>query len=203
MFARSIAVVGAASVFAAMAGTDADASGRHRGSSCSTCYQKVMTPPVYRTVVEKVLVQAAHCTTVQTPPVYGTQPRHVVLEPTRQVSRYQPAVYGRVRVQHLVSPAHTKWVYKRGRHGAQYRCAVDVPAKYRSSRQKVQVRPAAQWIETRPAVTGVVQQRVMISPGTSRQVCQPAIYKTVSRQVMVSPGTEQWVPAARRARRHW
>ncbi|MDH3579013.1 MAG: hypothetical protein OEM91_00100 [Hyphomicrobiales bacterium] len=197
MFARSIAVLGATIVGGGVASTAAEAFGRHHGCCQTTaCYQKVVSAPVYKTVMTKVMVQPARCTNVQTPPVYGTQPQRVVLEPARQYTRSAPPVYGRVRVTEMVHPGHTKWKHKRGCCGVEYKCAVTVAPKYRTTSRRVQVRPASAWIETKPAVTGIVHRQVVISPGSVRKVCHPAVYKTVAKQVLVSAGTEQWVPAA-------
>ncbi len=195
MFARSIAVLGAAA--AVMTSAEAGAFGRNKGCCQPTvCYQQVVTPPVYKTVMERVLVQPAHCTHVRTPPVYGTKAQTVVVEPARQVARVTPAVYGKVRTTEMVRPGYTKWKHRRGRCGEHYKCAVQVPPKYRTVKRCVEVQPARHWVETKPAVMGVVHRRVMISPGSVRKVCHPAVYKTVARQVMVSPGSTQLVPAS-------
>lgn len=195
MFIRWLSIFGAAAAFLAVHSADAEAFGRyHGGGKYMTCYKKVVTPPVYRTVAERVMVTPASCTQLQTPPVYGTVAQRVVVQPSYQIARTRPAVYGRVQVTRQVRPARTRWV-RRGCRGADYKCAVTTPAKYRSRSKRVMVQPAQNWVETRPAVTGVVHQRVVLRAGTVRQVCQPAVYRTVTRQVMVSPGTEQWVLA--------
>ena len=201
MIARSIVVLGAA--LAVMTTADANAFGRKHGCcQPKVCYKKVVTPPVYKTVMERVLVQPARCTNVHTPPVYGTKPQTVVVEPERQVARVIPAVYGKVKTTELVRPGYTKWKHKRGRCGVHYKCAVEVPPKYRKVKRCAVVQPARYWVETKPAVMGIVHRRVMIHPGSVRKVCHPAVYKTVARQVMVSPGSEHWVSATRGRRCH-
>ncbi|GBE43632.1 hypothetical protein BMS3Bbin10_01712 [bacterium BMS3Bbin10] len=195
MFIRSLSIFGAAAAFLAVQSADAEAFGRHHGGGkYKTCYKKVVTPPIYRTVTERVMVSPASCTQLRTPPVYGTVAQQVVVQPSYQVVRTKPAVYGRVRVTRQVRPARTRWV-RRSCRGADYRCAVTTPAKYRTRSKRVMVEPAQNWVETRPAVTGVVERRVVLRAGTVRQLCQPALYRTVTRQVMVSPGRVQWVPA--------
>lgn len=197
MFARSIAVLGAATMIVASSGGVADAFGKRRGCCQTTaCYQKVVSPPVYRTVMETVMVQPERCTVVQTPPVYQTQHQQVVVQPARQVVHSTPAVYGKVRVQEQVSPGYTKWKHKRGCCGVQYKCAVAVAPRYRTRSQRVEIQPASHRVETRPAVMGTVARQVMVSAGTARRVCQPPVYQQVARQVLVSAGTEQWVPVA-------
>lgn len=199
MFARSIAVLGAATMIVASAGADAEARGGRRGCcQTTTCLQRVVSPPVYRTVMETVMVQPERCSIVQTPAVYQTQHQQVVVQPERQVVHSTPAVYGRVRVTEQVSPGYTKWRTRRGCCGVQYRCAVNVAPRYRTRRQRVEIQPAAHRVEVLPAVTGTVARQVMVNPGTSRRVCQPPVYRQVARQVLVSAGTEQWVPVAHR-----
>ncbi len=194
MLFRSLAICGAAAAFVGMASVEADAFGRyHRGGKIVTCYKKVSTPPVYRTVMTRVMVRPSSCSQVSTPPTYGVQAHEVVVRPSYQVVHSKPAVYGRVKVVKQVRPARTRW--KRSRCHGEYKCAVTTPAKYRTRTKRVMVEPRQNWVETRPAVKGVVHQKVMVHPGTVRQVCQPAVYETVAKQVLVSPGTSHWVPA--------
>ncbi len=196
MFIRSLSIFGAAAAFLAVQGADAGASSlKYSGNGkYRVCYKRVVSPPVYRTVTERVMVSPASCTQQRTPPVYGTTQRQVVVKPAYQVVRTKRAVYGRVQVTKQVRRARTRWV-RRGCRGADYKCAEITPAKYKTKSKRVLVEPARNWVETRPAVTGVVQERVVIRAGTVRQVCRPAVYQTVTRQVMVSPGREQWVLA--------
>lgn len=197
MFVRTLAIFGAVSLFVAAHASEADAFGRHhRSGGYKTCYKKVTTPPVYQTVMKRVVVRPASCAQHRTPPTYGTVAQEVVVQPARQVVHHKPAVYGRVKEVREVRPARTHWVRGRGCHGADYKCAVTKPAKYRTRTKRVMVEAGHNWVETKPAVKSVVHRQVVVNPGTVRQVCQPAVYGTVAQQVMVSPGTEQWVPVA-------
>ncbi len=195
MFVRSLAYIGAAAAFVAVNSADADAFFRgHRGGKTVTCYKRVMTPAVYKTVMKQVMVRPASCSQHRTPATYGTVAQQVMVQPARQVVHTKPAVYGRVQVTKQVRPARTRWM-RRSCHGGGYRCAVTTPAKYRTRSKRVMMQPSQNWVETRPAVMGVQHRQVMISPGTVKQTCQPAVYQTVAQRVLVSPGTEQWVPA--------
>lgn len=198
MFARSIAIAGAAAIAAGVAGSDAQAFGRHHKRCCqpTVCYKQVMSPPVYKTVMVRVMVRPETCTDLQTPPVYGVKPERVLLQPERRVAHYTPAVHEWVRETYLARPGYTKWKTRRGCCGELVKCAIDVPPLYRSRARRVEVTPASHWVETRPAVTGVIERRVMIRPGSVRRVCQPPVYEMVPKQVLVSPGTAHWVPVA-------
>ncbi len=194
MFIRSLSVLGAAAVMLAAYSADAFGKG-YRGGKYKVCYRKVVIPPVYRTITEQVMVAPASCAQYRTPPAYGVTAREVVVQPATQVVHSKRAVYGSVQETRMVRPARTRWTRQRC-DGAEYRCAVTTPAKYRTRTKRVLIAPRSTWVETRPAVMGVVQQRVMLHPGSVRQVCQPALYQTVTRQVMVRPASVQWVPAA-------
>lgn len=197
MFVRSLALLGAVTLFVAAQAPEANAFGRHHQSgSYKTCYKRVTTPPVYQTVMKQVVIRPASCSQYRTPPTYGTVAQEVVVQPAHQVVHYTPAVYGRVDVVKQVRPERTRWVSGRGCHGDDYRCAVTKPAKYRTRSKRVVVEASQNWVETRPAVKSVVHRQVVLNSGAVRQVCQPAEYGTVAQQVMVSPGTEQWVPVA-------
>ena len=204
MLVRSMAVLGATALFAAASTADADAFGRHHrhGGKIKTCYKKVVTPPVYKTVMRQVMVSPPSCSSYRTPPTYGTVAHKVVVQPSTQVVHTKPAVYGRVEVVKQVRPARTRWSRSRCHGGGEYRCAITTPAKYRTRTKRVMVQPSQSWVETRPAVHGVVHKQVMLSAGEVKQVCQPAVYKTVAEQVMVSPGSAQWVPVAHSGHSH-
>ena len=195
MFVRSMTIFGAVAIIAGLTSADADAFGRYsRGGKYMTCYKKVVTPPVYRSVTERVLVTPATCSNYRTPPTYGTAAQQVVVKRATQVVHTERAVYDKVHVTKMVRPARTRWVRRHCRGGG-YKCAVTTPPKYRTRSQRVMIHPRQKWVETRPAVTRVVHRKVMLSPGQVRQVCRPAVYRTVVRQVMVSAGTVHWVPA--------
>ncbi len=195
MFIRSLTIIGAAAAMLAMNSADADAFGRHHASGkYMTCYKKVVTPAVYRSVTERVMVTPASCSQYRTPPTYGSVAQQVVVKPSRQVVHTKRAVYGRVQVTKQVRPAKTRWV-RRYCRGGDYKCAVTTPAKYRTRSKRVMIHPRQKWVETRPAVTRVVHRQVIVDPGQVRQVCKPAVYRSVVRQVMVRAGTEHWVLA--------
>lgn len=195
MFARSIALLGAATLFAGLAGADAQAFGKRHGCcQPKTCYKKVVSPPVYKTVMKKVMVRPERCSKVRTPPVYETRRRRVMVKPERRVVHRTPPVYDRVKVRQKVRPGYTRWKTRRGCCGVEYKCAVHVPPKFRTRKQRVKVREASSRVEVRPAVYKTVKRKVMVRPGRTRRVCEPPVYRTVPRKVMVRPGKARWVP---------
>lgn len=193
MFARSLALLGAALVFSGLASAGADAGFRRGCCQPTVCYQQVSTPPVYETVTEKVMVQPERCTMIQSPPVYRSEPRQVVLQPERKVVHTTPAVYGKVAETVMVRPGYMKTKRRRGPCGSVTCASVMVAPKYKTRCRKVVVQPASYSVEVKPAVTGIVHRKVLVSEGSTRRVCHPPVYKMVSRQVMVSPGSTQMV----------
>ncbi len=196
MFVRCLAIFGAVAAFVAVNSADAGAFFRgHRGGKIVTCYKRVMTPAVYKTVMTRVMVTPASCSQYRTPATYGTVAHQVVVQPAYQVVHSKPAVYGRIQVTKQVRPARTRWM-RRGCRGEGYRCSVTTPARYRTRSKRVMMQPSQNWVETRPAVMGVEHRQVMLSAGTVKQVCQPAVYENVAQRMLVSAGTEQWVRVA-------
>jgi len=195
MIFRSLTIFSAAAAILAANSADANAFGRyHGGGKYMTCYKKVVTPPLYRSVTERVMVSPATCSQFRTPPTYGTIAQEVVVRPSAQIVHTKRAVYGRVQVTRQVRPAKTRWVRRHCR-GGDYKCAVTTPPKYRTHSMRVMIQPRQKWVVSRPAVKHVVHRQVVLNPGQVRQVCKPAVYRTVVRQVMVRAGTERWVPA--------
>lgn len=200
MFARSIAIFSAALVFSGMAVSQADAWSRGAKSSkrvagcCAktSCYKKVVRPAVYKTVVNKVLVEPARCSSHHEPAVYRTETHRVLVKPEERIVHTTPAQYGTVHVNELVNPGYSHWQHSYS-HGSEYRCLVEVPAQYRVRTEQVLVREASHYVETRPAITDVVKRKVLVAPAVSRKFCKPAIYKKVVRKVLVQPASEKWV----------
>lgn len=199
MIARSLTLIGAAAVFATVAGTDIQAgSGHHKrvaGYKTHSCMKRVRTPDVYETRKRKVMVSRGHCTRKRTPAVYGWKQVSVVQKRARTVRHRSPAVYKTVTEQKMVRGAHTRWVHKRkGRD--RYKCKVTVPAKYRTVKRRVMVSPRKTWTEKVPAVMGYKKVRTMVSRGKSERMCTPPVYKWVERKVRVKRGHHTWVKSA-------
>jgi len=88
MLIRSLSVLGAAAAVLTVYSADAGAFGlHHRGGKYMTCYKKAVTPPVYKTVAQRVM-----------------------LHPGTVKQACQPAVYQTVTRQVMVSPGSAQWV---------------------------------------------------------------------------------------------
>ncbi|WP_421983877.1 hypothetical protein [Roseibium sp.] len=70
---------------------------------------KVQHPAVYKTVSERVQVQAASKVAVRHPAIYSTVKEKVMLQPASSHVIREPAVYKTVSRQVMVEPARTVW----------------------------------------------------------------------------------------------
>jgi hypothetical protein len=167
------------------------------GGGCTTCYQKVVTPPVYRTVPETVMVRPAQTVAHRTPAEYGTVHEKVLVRPAQTVARHIPAVMGSVAETVMVSPARKEWQVTVDAHGRKIGCWVKIPAQYATQHRTVVVRPASVAHDVIPAQYGVQARTVMTRPAQVHHQVIPAEFATRHRTEMVQPATASWQPLGR------
>jgi len=107
----------------------------------SECYRHVVTPPVYDTVQETMLVR-----------------------PPRTVYRTTPTVYDTVSERVMVSPGGRFWQTSRGPGGELIGCWVTTPPRFAVRTRTVLVRPAQSIPETIPPEYASVSRRVLVAP---------------------------------------
>jgi hypothetical protein len=168
------------------------------GGGCKTCYKEVVTPPVYRSVTEQVLVRPAQTVAHTTPAQYGVVHERVVLRPAQTVARHIPAVTQTVAETVMVAPARKEWQVTVDAHGRKIGCWVKVPAQYATQHRTVVVRPASVAHEVIPAVYGTQARTVMVRPALVHHQVIPAEYGVRHRTEMVSPGSAHWQPIGHR-----
>jgi hypothetical protein len=167
------------------------------GGGCKTCYEKVVTPPLYRTTNETVLVRPAQTIAHATPAEYGVVHDRVMIRPAQTVARHIPAEMGTVAETIMVSPASKEWRMTVDAHGRHIGCWVKIPAKYATQHRTVVVRPAQVVHDVIPAEYGVQARKVMVRPAQVHHQVVPAEYGTRQRTEMVAPATAQWQPIGR------
>lgn len=172
------------------------------GSGCVNCYEKVVTPPVYRTVHETVVVRPAQTVAHVTPAQYGTVHEKVVVRPAHTVARTIPAEMGTVAETVMVSPARKEWQVSVDAHGRTVGCWVVIPAQYATRHRHVVVRPAQVVHQHVPAIYGTQARTVMTRPAAVHHQVIPAEYATRQRHEMVAPATAGWAPIGRGARHY-
>jgi hypothetical protein len=184
------------------------------------CYAKVLIPPKYKTVTERVLMKAATEKVEIIPAKYEMVEEKVMVEPASErwevvpaeykwveekvvlkeaSSRMEtvPAKYAMKEEQVLVKPAETKW--KRGRgpiekldgSTGEILCLVEEPAVYKPVKKQVVVEPAKTVKVDIPAEHGTVKKKVLVTPPTVKKIEVPAVYKTMTIRKMVAPPQEK------------
>jgi hypothetical protein len=167
------------------------------GGGCKNCYEKVVTPPVYRTVAEQVLVRPAQTVAHATPAQYGTVHETVMVRPAQTVARHIPAVTQTVAETVMVSPARKEWQVTVDAHGRKIGCWVKIPAQYATQHRTVVVRPAGVVHETIPAQYATQARTVMVRPAQVHHQVIPAEYGVRHRTEMVAPASAHWQPLGR------
>ncbi|GJE70853.1 hypothetical protein [Methylorubrum podarium] len=119
------------------------------GGNCvsAECYRRVVTPPVYDTVAERVLVQ-----------------------PPRTVYRTTPPVYDTVSERVLVAPGGRRWETRVDAYGQLVGCWVTTPPRYAVQTRRVLVRPPEAIPHTLPPVYATTQRRVLVQPARAAWV---------------------------------
>ncbi len=178
------------------------------------CYARVLTPPKYKTVTERVLVKEAGEKLitipakyewveekvlvkeggekiVTIPPVYKTVTERVMVKAPGKKLVTIPAVYKTVTEKVLVSPEHTEWkkgtgpIEKVNEITGEIMCLVKVPAVYKTVTKRVMVKPPqTKEIET-PPVYKTITKRVLVKPAQVKKIKIPPVYKTVRVKKMV------------------
>ncbi len=99
-----------------------------------------------------------------TPPVYATEQETVLVAPPRTVYRTVPPVYDTVAEEVMVAPAGRVWQTRPGPNGELIGCWVEVPPRFAVRRRTVVVRPAETIPVNLPPQYAVVNHRVRVAP---------------------------------------
>ena len=187
------------------------------------CYARVLTPPKYKIVTEKVLVKEggekvvtipakyewvtekvlvkeAGEKLITIPPVYKTVTERVMVKGPGKKLVTIPAVYKTVTEKVLVSPAHTEWkkgtgpITRVNEITGEIMCLVKVPAKYKTITKRVMVKPPQTKEIEIPPVYKTITKRVLVKPAQTKKVVIPAVYKTIRVKKMVTPPQVKRIP---------
>ena len=186
------------------------------------CYARITLEPVYETIEEEIVVEAARTETRIIPAVFGdvteevvvreaatelvtvpatfrTVVEEVVVRPeARRVIPVEP-IYETVMEQVEVVPARTVWKPGRGPieridgHTGEILCLVEEPAVYETVERRVLVNPASSREEIIPAVTETITREVVDQPARVEERVIPAQTELVTRRVEVQPAREEIV----------
>jgi hypothetical protein len=165
-------------------------------SACTggRCYERVVTPPVYRTQLETVEVVPARVVSHVTPPRYGVVAEPVLLRPAQRVGHVIPPEIRTVAERVLVAPATRRWEVSTDAWGRTIGCWVDVPARYATRWRRVVTRPASVVEERIPPLYGVAHRTVLVRPARIHRRVIPPVLGTLARRIEVAPATASWRP---------
>ena len=130
----------AAAAFTVLASSPALAGGY--GCGGAECYRRVVTPPVYGTVSQQVLVR-----------------------PPQSFTSTVPGEFTTVSERVLIAPASRVWQVSQDAYGGTVGCWVTVPARYAVRHRQVMVRAPQVVRHYQPAQYAVQQRQVLVQPG--------------------------------------
>ncbi|MBU0679737.1 MAG: peptidoglycan-binding protein [Verrucomicrobia bacterium] len=180
------------------------------------CYARVVEPPEYKTVTErvmvkeeserfevipaeyewveeKVLVKEESEELVVVPAEYDWVEEQVLVKPATSEMVEIPAEYDWIEEDVLVKAEHAEWKKGGGLiedvDGAtgEIMCLVTVPAEYKTVRKKMLVRPATTKEVTTPAEYETVRKKITVRPPRTEVKKIPAEYDTVRVKKVVTP----------------
>jgi hypothetical protein len=99
-----------------------------------------------------------------TPPVYATEQETVLVAPPRTVYRTVPPVYETAAEEVMVAPGGRVWQTRPGPGGELIGCWIETPPRFAVRRRAVLVRPAETVPVTLPPEYAVVNHRVRVAP---------------------------------------
>lgn len=153
-------------------------------------------PAKYEWVEEKVLVRGASERLEMIPAKYDWVEEQVLTREASTRLEKMPAEFEWVEDRILVKEAETVWKKGRGliekvNTTGEIMCLVEIPAQYKTVKNKVMVKPPATRTIEIPAEYKTVKKEVMVTPPSTRVIQIPAEYKTIKVKKMVSPAREE------------
>lgn len=155
------------------------------------CYRRIIDPPQYSTVVERIMVAPAREAPEYVPAVTRVVAETVVVRPEQTVERVVPAQYTLRADVVEVSPAHREW-RTRDEEGDVIGCWINVPARFAQVVRRVQVTPARVVSQTIAEETATRLVTEVVEPAHVIEHDIPPQYATRQRAVLVSPGGAHW-----------
>ena len=170
------------------------------GAGAGECYARVRVPAEYRDVQEQIIKHDAYEQIKIVPAVYETQTEQVMTRPASARMVEVAGVYEMVDRHVEVKPATQEW--RRGKCNprsvvdnatGECWCMVDVPATYKTVRERVLTTPASTRSIDVPAEYQTVTKRVLAQPEREERIPVPAVYETLNRKELVSAERVEWV----------
>lgn len=166
-------------------------------------------PATYKKVQEQVLVKEASERIEVIPATYKKVTERIVVTPAKTQLVTIPATYKTVTERVKVRDAYTAWkpggsviavganalggtiLQNRRSSTGEVLCLVEIPAEYKTVKNRVEVTPARTEEKVTPAVYKTVSKRVIATPATTRKIEIPAVYGSVTKTVEATPSVVQ------------
>ena len=160
----------------------------------------VEVPAVYNTVSKRVLKSPASTKKVEIPAEYKVEKVRKLVTPAKEKKIEIPATYENVTKRVKTSDEKVMWALKGSKVGDNGKatgsalCLKEIPAVYKTIKQKKVKTPASTKIVDVPAEYKVVKKRKLASPATEKKIEIPAKTQVVSKKVKVTEESMQWQP---------
>ena len=179
------------------------------------CYAKVITPAVFTTRSEEVVIQDASERIETTPALYETTEQTIIVKEAGRLIEVDAAVFTDAIEKVEVRPAETSWSTRVGNQAQPaspgslegiVRSGVDLDAvepgtcfreyytqpEYKTEIRRVLKKEGSSVIAVSAAEYETVEQRVTVKEASSQVIDVPAIYRTETQAVLVEPARSVW-----------
>ncbi len=158
----------------------------------------VEIPAVYKTVNKRVLKSPTTTKKVEIPAEYKVEKVRKLISPAKEKKTEIPATYETVTKRSKTADEKVIWAIRgskiNGKATGNSLCLKEIPAVYKTVKQKkVKTAATIKVIEV-PAEYKVVKKRKLVSAPTEKKVEIPAKTELVAKKVKVSEETMQWRP---------
>ena len=179
------------------------------------CYAKVITPAVFSTRSEELVVQEASERIETISAKYESVDQTVVIKESSRILKVIPAVYGEEFEKYDIRAAEASWSNKVGgklqpaspgmldgiaRSGIELAAVTPgtcfreyyTQPEYKTETRRVMVKEGSEKIVITPAGYETADERVVVKEASTRVVDVPAIFRTETESVLVEPARSVW-----------
>ena len=160
----------------------------------------VEIPAVHKTVTKRVLKSPSTTKKVDIPAEYKVEKVRKLVKPAQEKKIEIPATYETVTKRIKTADEKVMWALKgssvggNGKATGSTLCLKEVPAVYKTVKQKKVKTPATTKILDVPAEYKVIKKRKLVSQATEKKIEIPAKTEVVSKKVKVAEESMQWRP---------
>jgi|GEM_PF-166402 len=160
----------------------------------------VEIPAVHKTVSKRVLKSPSSTKKVEIPAEYKVEKIRKLVSAAQEKKIEIPATYETVTKRVKTSGEKVMWALRGSNAGGNGKatgstlCLKEVPAVYKTVKQKKVKTPATTKVVEVPAEYKVVKKRNLASPATEKKIEIPAKTQVVSKKVKVTEESMQWRP---------